>query len=310
MANKRENYYFGGILQAITDFFQLKDGSFNVTFRTAGLTANRDVIFPDSDAYVIGLLDPNRATATDANGEVVASAVTDTELSRLSGVTSAIQTQLNGKQATLVSGTNIKTINSQSLLGSGDITISVGTWGSISGTLSAQTDLQSALNAKQNTLGAGSVTDTLLATNSVTNVKVATGIDAVKIGAGSVSNTEFSYLDGLTGAIQTQLNAKQAILGVAVSSNGTTVIDAIYLNRHVLLDASVTDLEFQVGSGIPSGAVIKVTNQSGAAIAISAGGCTLVLPSARSANGTVLNDGTLTITCIGTDIYTIEGDTD
>jgi hypothetical protein len=42
----------------------------------------------------------------------------------LDGVTSAIQTQINSKQATLVSGTNIKTINSTSLLGSGDITIS------------------------------------------------------------------------------------------------------------------------------------------------------------------------------------------
>lgn len=37
--------------------------------------------------------------------------------------TSSGQTQLNGKQATLVSGTNIKTINSQSLLGSGNIVI-------------------------------------------------------------------------------------------------------------------------------------------------------------------------------------------
>jgi hypothetical protein len=42
----------------------------------------------------------------------------------LDGVTSAIQTQLNAKQATLVSATNIKTINSTSLLGSGDISIS------------------------------------------------------------------------------------------------------------------------------------------------------------------------------------------
>jgi len=34
-----------------------------------------------------------------------------------------LQTALNAKQATLVSGTNIKTINSTSLLGSGDIAI-------------------------------------------------------------------------------------------------------------------------------------------------------------------------------------------
>jgi len=37
-----------------------------------------------------------------------------------------------------------------------------------------------------------------------------TGIDAVKIGAGAVDNTEFGYLDGVTSAIQTQLNTKQA----------------------------------------------------------------------------------------------------
>ena len=47
--------------------------------------------------------------------------VSDTEISYLDGVTSAIQTQLNAKQATLVSGTNIKTVNGTSLLGSGDL---------------------------------------------------------------------------------------------------------------------------------------------------------------------------------------------
>ena len=44
-----------------------------------------------------------------------------TELSYLDGVTSAIQTQINSKQATLVSGTNIKTVGGNSLLGSGDV---------------------------------------------------------------------------------------------------------------------------------------------------------------------------------------------
>ena len=43
-----------------------------------------------------------------------------TELSYVKGVTSAIQTQIDSKQATLTSGTNIKTINSTSILGSGN----------------------------------------------------------------------------------------------------------------------------------------------------------------------------------------------
>jgi uncharacterized delta-60 repeat protein len=72
-------------------------------------------------------------------------------------------------QDTLVSGTNIKTINGTSLLGSGDITISGGsgdaTWGSITGTLSSQTDLQNALNAKQATLVSGTNIKTINGTS-------------------------------------------------------------------------------------------------------------------------------------------------
>lgn len=59
----------------------------------------------------------------------------------------------NDKQNALVSGTTIKTVNSQSLLGSGDITISGSVaWGNVTGTLSSQADLLAALNAKQNTI--------------------------------------------------------------------------------------------------------------------------------------------------------------
>lgn len=40
-----------------------------------------------------------------------------------------------------------------------------------------------------------------------------TGIDAAKIGSGAVSSTEFGYLDGVTSAIQTQLDAKASLAG-------------------------------------------------------------------------------------------------
>lgn len=62
-------------------------------------------------------------TGINAN-KIGTGVVSTTEFEYLNGVTSAIQTQIDSKQATLVSGTNIKTINSTSLLGSGDITIS------------------------------------------------------------------------------------------------------------------------------------------------------------------------------------------
>lgn len=46
-----------------------------------------------------------------------------TELSYVKGVTSAIQTQFSGKQATLISGNNIKSINGDSILGSGNLIV-------------------------------------------------------------------------------------------------------------------------------------------------------------------------------------------
>lgn len=46
----------------------------------------------------------------------------------------------------------------------------------------------------------------------VTDQKIAPGVDAAKIGGGAISNTEFGYLNNVTGAIQTQLDGKQGTL--------------------------------------------------------------------------------------------------
>ena len=46
------------------------------------------------------------------------------------------------------------------------------------------------------------------ANGSIDNEHLATGIDSVKIANGSVSNTEFQYLNGVTSAVQTQLDLK------------------------------------------------------------------------------------------------------
>ena len=55
-----------------------------------------------------------------------------------------------------------------------------------------------------------------LASDAVVNASVASGaaIDAAKIADGSVSNTEFQHLDGVTSAIQTQIDTKTTLAAV------------------------------------------------------------------------------------------------
>lgn len=72
-------------------------------------------------------------------------------------------------------------------------------------------------------LAADSVTTAKILDANVTNAKIAAGVDAVKIADGSVSNTEFQYLDGVTSSIQTQLDAKvRKVAATWANADGAT----------------------------------------------------------------------------------------
>jgi hypothetical protein len=104
---------------------------------TAWVNDAIDIGTDTTGSYVASLVAGTGVTLTNNSGEGATPTVTvdtaviqarvadvsDTEIGYLNGVTSAIQTQIDAKQATLVSATNIKSINGTSILGSGDLTV-------------------------------------------------------------------------------------------------------------------------------------------------------------------------------------------
>jgi len=138
------------------------------------------------------------------------------------------QTQVNnllsGKQATLVSGTNIKTINGVSILGSGNITIETG-----SGGITTESDpVFTASPAHGITSQDITNWNNKLSVAPVTSVNNQTGavtITASSIGAASASSLN-NYLPLSGGSLSSDLevNASESIGGLTVHYDGSSTV--------------------------------------------------------------------------------------
>ena len=110
----------------------------------------------------------------------------------------ALSIDLDSETLTIAGGTGIDTS------GSGN-TLTVGIDNTVVATLSdTQILTNKTIDASNNTI------------SNIGDSQLTTGIDAAKISSGSVSNTEFDYLDGVTSSIQTQLDDK-ASKGFAIA---------------------------------------------------------------------------------------------
>jgi hypothetical protein len=133
----------------------------------------------------------------------------------------AVNEGKQGKQDTLVSGDNIKTINGASVLGSGDLTVSGSgaSWGNITGTLSSQSDLQTALNDKQATLVSG------------TSIKTVNGNSL--LGSGNVN-------------IGPKLLGWSGILGTTTSGTAITVCHSLKIPANTLSLNNILQVVFRM----------------------------------------------------------------
>lgn len=180
----------------------------------------------------------------------------------------AIKTKIDTKQDTLVSGTNIKTVNGNSLLGSGDITISGGVaWGNITGNIASQADLQTALNNKVdldlgNISSAGAkVLDGQWVLSSLSLLSVAT------IGTTHTSHSLSSYLpnDGYSYEVIVQVGTAngnavvcESDLGYAVVSRGASSGPAQLYNTGIIVVGTGRTAETYTYSGTSSNTEVKL----------------------------------------------------
>jgi hypothetical protein len=185
----------------------------------------------------------NKALVSDASGFVSPSSASSTEIGHLAGVSSGIQSQLNGKQAT---GNYVTDLT-------GDVTAS----------------------------GPGSAVSTI-ANNAVTNAKISAtaAIALSKLATVSASkalisdasgylttnattSTEIGYLSGVTSPIQTQLSGKfstpTGTTAEYVRGDGSVATFPTFSQA----DRLVTTVKNQTGSTIPAGAVVYINGSTG-----------------------------------------------
>ena len=196
---------------------------------------------------------------------------------RQDGLTGNIQTQLNGKQATLVSGTNIKTLNNTTLLGSGNISITGlptqtgnnGKFLTTNGSAASWTTLTTVATTGNysDLVGKPGITTSIVEdsgalltsggafTNLITKVEAgatANKIDITK--AGSKSTITINNVANATTASKLSSTTVGGTTQPIYLSNGTATALAYTIAKSVPADAVFTDTTYDVFTGATSSA--------------------------------------------------------
>ena len=199
----------------------------NVTWDSGSL-ANETL-----SVYLAILTKTNDSIPTGISATKIADGtISDTEFQYLNGVSSAIQTQLDAKQATITGSAT--TIDTESLTanravisnGSQKIAVSDVTdteLGYLDGVTSA---VQTQIDSKQATITGGAST---IASSNLTSSRALQSNGSGKVEVSDVTTTELGYLDGVTSAIQTQLDAKQTSDAQLTDIAGLTPTDSNFI---------------------------------------------------------------------------------
>lgn len=206
----------------------------------------------------LAALTASRAVVSDGSGFLASATTTATEIGYVNGVTSAIQTQLDGKEASIT-------------------TLSIAKGGTNSG---------AALNNNRVMISSGSaIVEATAITASRALVSDANGIPV----HATTTATEIGYVNGVTSAIQTQLNAKAADADVVKLTGAQTVAGVKTFSDYV--ERGVTDSITAFATGGQASAT-QLTKDFNRVTTVASPGDSVKLPSAIAGREvTVINDG-------------------
>ena len=292
----------------VTGILPVANGGTN---SNAALNNNRVMKSSGGTIIEAAAITANRALISDVNGIPTHSTVTNTELGYVSGVTSAIQTQLNAKQSTTLTNTHILVGNAGNVAtdvaASGDITLA---------NTGAFTIANNAITTAK--ILDANVTNAKLANSTISGISLGSNLNTLTLGYG-LTGTSYNGSGVVTAKVDTStLTTNPATQGFVSrgtwSTTGNSSTNASkYLGTTDLVslrirtnntERMVVDSLGKVGIGTLSpGSTLDVKGSlrlSGAtsgyvgfAPAAAAGSTTYTLPAADGTNGEALmTDGT------------------
>lgn len=303
---------------AVTGLLPIANGGTN---SGTALSNNRIMISSSGAIIEATAITANRALISDANGIPVHSAVTNTELGHVSGVTSAIQTQLNNRQPlaanlTSLAGLTFASTSFVKMTAAGTFSLDTNTYLTGNQTITLSGDATgSGTTSIAVTLANSGVTEGTYRSVTVdvkgrvtagTNPTTISGygitdfyaqvVSGFVTGANStVLNTDSLEvaIEKLQGQVNARISANQTItLSGDVTGSGTTAITATIANNAVttakILDANVTYAKIQ---NVTANRLLGRITTSGTAQELTASEVRTLL---NVADGATANTGTVT----------------
>ena len=216
----------------------------------------------------------SRALVTGASSELAASATTATELGYVNGVTSAIQTQINTKAPSAsptFTGTVTTPVTASRAVVTGasnELAASATTAteiGYVNGVTSA---IQTQINTKA---PSASPTFTGTVTTPVTASRALVTGASSELAVSATTATELGYVNGVTSAIQTQINTKAPSASPTFTGTVTTPVTA----SRALVTGASSELAVSATTATELGYVNGATSNIQAQIDVLSGGASL-----------------------------------